>query len=281
MSILLFSVIIPTYHRNDLLAKCLDCIAPGVQSLEKNQYEVIVTDDGQNTTAEQMIHDRYPWVKWVAGASKGPATNRNNGASYAQGEWLVFTDDDCLPDAQWLEAYAGAIANDVYVYEGKTTCEAGLKSPLEHAPINLTGGYLWSCNMMIKSQLFQSLGGFNENFPYPHMEDVDFRERIQKSITSFQFISSAVVDHPPRKLPWGDKLAASQESTFMYWRKVENKKNIFLELIYVIMRFRLRSIISHSISLDTFKALLSLTIELVYVSINMHIWNKKYPLNSI
>jgi len=38
------SVIIPTCHRNDLLAKCLDCLAPGVQTLPPEQYKVIVTE---------------------------------------------------------------------------------------------------------------------------------------------------------------------------------------------------------------------------------------------
>lgn len=43
---MLFSVVIPTCRRNDLLAKCLDRLAPGQQTLSPDQYEVIVTDDG-------------------------------------------------------------------------------------------------------------------------------------------------------------------------------------------------------------------------------------------
>jgi glycosyltransferase involved in cell wall biosynthesis len=130
----LFSVIIPTYHRNDSLAKCLDCLKPGVQTLPVEQYEVIVTDDGFETTAEEMIKNHYPWAKWVAGKGKGPATNRNNGAKYAQGEWLVFTDDDCLPSEEWLSAFSSAIVSHIFVYEGKTTCKTGIHSPLEHSP---------------------------------------------------------------------------------------------------------------------------------------------------
>ncbi|URD49587.1 glycosyltransferase family 2 protein [Chroococcidiopsis sp. CCNUC1] len=117
----LFSIIIPTYQRNDLLAKCLHCLAPDIQTLPFEQYEVIVTDDGFQTTAQQMIREFYPWAKWVAGSRKGPAANRNNGAKYACGEWLVFTDDDCLPDSHWLEAYAQAkITQQSYlVFEGE------------------------------------------------------------------------------------------------------------------------------------------------------------------
>jgi glycosyltransferase involved in cell wall biosynthesis len=274
----IFSVIIPTYHRNDLLAKCLDCLAPGVQTLPAEQYEVIVTDDGYESTAQEMIQQNYPWAKWVAGFRKGPAANRNNGARYARGEWLAFTDDDCLPDPNWLLSFATAIVLDVQVYEGKTTCEAGIKSPLEHAPINLTGGCLWSCNMMIQTKLFQDLEGFNENFPHPHMEDIEFRKRIEQSANVFKFIEFAIVDHPPRRLPWGDKLATTQESIFMYWRKVEKQKNITLKLILIIIRTRLVAIFGYPISIDTFKALLSLIMELIYVAINIKVWNNKYPL---
>ncbi|MFM6609030.1 MAG: glycosyltransferase family 2 protein, partial [Dolichospermum sp.] len=62
----LFSVIIPTYHRNDLLAKCLDWLTHGVQTLPADKYEVIVSDDGYQSTAQEMIEQNYPWVKWVA-----------------------------------------------------------------------------------------------------------------------------------------------------------------------------------------------------------------------
>ena len=183
MNTIIFSVIIPTYHRNDLLAKCLDCLAPGVQTLGSEQYEVIVTDDGSNTTAEQMIRAEYPWVQWIPGPRKGPAANRNNGAKYAQGEWLVFTDDDCLPDPQWLAAYAEAIAANpsCLVFEGRVYVDRPRQTLAEKSPVNETGGYLWSCNFTIQNQTFRSLGGFEERFPYAAMEDVDFRFRLTKA----------------------------------------------------------------------------------------------------
>ena len=148
---MLFSVIIPTYHRNDLLAKCLDCLASNVQTLISDDHEVIVTDYGSLTTAEEMINHHYSWVKWVAGSHNSPAANRNNGARYAQGEWLVFTDDDCLPDPQWLEAYTKNMTNGMnyLVLEGRTYVDRPRKSLAETSPVNETGGYLWSCNTKV------------------------------------------------------------------------------------------------------------------------------------
>ena len=52
-----FSVVIPTCHRNDLLARCLDRLAPGAQTLPAARYEVIVSDDGSVTTAEVLLRE--------------------------------------------------------------------------------------------------------------------------------------------------------------------------------------------------------------------------------
>ncbi len=213
-----FSVVIPTYHRNDLLAKCLDRLAPNVQTLAADQYEVIVSDDGHESTAEDMIQQNYPWAKWVAGSRKGPAANRNNGAKYSQGEWIAFTDDDCLPDVQWLAAYDEAIANNKHylVFEGRTYVDRPRKSLAETSPINESGGYLWSCNFSIQRHLFESLGGFDERFPYAAMEDVDLRLRLAKSGHKFQFTKPASVCHPWRDRGGWKKLKQHQRSTLIY-----------------------------------------------------------------
>lgn len=214
----LFSVIIPTYHRNDLLAKCLDCLAPGIQTLPAKQYEVIVTDDGFKTTAEEMIREHYPWAKWVAGPRRGPAANRNNGSKYAQLGWLAFTDDDCLPDPQWIEAYAKVIVDEpsYLVFEGRTYVDRPKQSLAEAAPINESGGHLWSCNFAIQKQLFESLTGFDERFPYAAMEDVDLKLRLSKIGHKSSFVEAASVCHPWRTIGGWKQIKQHQESTFIY-----------------------------------------------------------------
>lgn len=214
----LFSVIVPTYQRNDLLAKCLECLAPGIQTLPAQQYEVIVTDDGSKTTAQEMIRKHYPWVKWVAGPRKGPAANRNNGAKYAQGEWLAFTDDDCLPDPEWIEAYAKAIVAEPFcsIFEGRTYVDRPKQTFAETSPVNELGGCLWSCNIAIQKQLFESLTGFDERFPYAAMEDVDLKLRLRKIGQKFSFVKAASVCHPWRLKGGWKQLKQHHESTFIY-----------------------------------------------------------------
>ncbi|HEY9300370.1 MAG TPA: glycosyltransferase [Phormidium sp.] len=215
---LLFSVIVPTYHRNELLAKCLDCLAPDVQTLTSDRYEVIITDDGSRTTAKSIIQEQYPWAKWFSGPQRGPAANRNNGARHAQGEWLVFTDDDCLPNTKWLEAYAEAVASqpDCFVFEGRTYVDHPRKSLAEKSPVNETGGYLWSCNFAVKKKLFVSLRGFDERFRYAAMEDVELRLRLTQSENYFLFVKGASVCHPWRESRGWQELKRHQQSVLIY-----------------------------------------------------------------
>jgi GT2 family glycosyltransferase len=244
---LIFSVVIPTYHRNDLLAKCLDCLAPSVQSLSVDQYEVIVTDDGSQTTAEELIQ-QYSWAHWVSGPHKGPAANRNNGARYAHGEWLVFTDDDCLPDTHWLEAYLNAIVASsatCFVFEGRTYVDRPQRSLAEKSPVNETGGYLWSCNLMIQKNLFFSLNGFDERFPYAAMEDVDFRLRLTQAGHKSLFSKESSVCHPWRVSRGWKELKRHQESTFIYL-SIHPEEKLKINSIYYL-RCTLRSFLKFTI----------------------------------
>jgi GT2 family glycosyltransferase len=197
MNQFLISVIIPTYHRNDLLAKCLDLLAPGVQTFPADKYQVIVSDDGYKTTAEEMIREHYPWVKWVAGPSKGPASNRNNGAKYAQGEWLAFIDDDCLPNPNWLSGYAEAFTGESLALEGAIHPLGDYNQDLSECPVNLTGGCFWSANIAVKRSLFEEIGGFDSNYSLALGEDVDLQKRLS-ALTKISFVPNARVDHPVR-----------------------------------------------------------------------------------
>lgn len=276
----LISVVIPTCHRNDLLAKCLDRLAPGVQTLPPQQYEVIVTDDGSRSTAQQMVKESYPWAQWTEGPRRGPAANRNHGATLAKGEWLAFTDDDCLPTSGWLEAFAQATKLDkegALIYEGRTTCEAGISSPLYEAPINLEGGLLWSCNFMIIKPVFDRLNGFDENFAMPSMEDTDFRERLQAGNLPLNFVAMATVDHPPRRKPSGKHLGKKYEANVQYWYKTGHSSSFFMSFLKHIKHrlYFTNQFVSHK---EYLPALCDLLVETVYVLTHLLFWERKMKM---
>ena len=196
-----FSVIIPTCHRNDLLAQCLEKLAPGKQMLQSSDYEVIVTDDGEYSTSREMIARNFDWARWTQGPGKGPAANRNKGSKLANGKFLVFTDDDCLPDPQWLISFKEATYKypEINIFEGKTYAPSAQKSFNQSAPINLQGNKLFSCNLCVHKQTFEDLKGFDENFSFSY-EDTEFAHRLKLLKIEHVFVNNAGVCHPWRRL---------------------------------------------------------------------------------
>jgi GT2 family glycosyltransferase len=172
-----------------------------LQTLDAALYEVIVSDDG-SPTVEGLIAEKYPWAKWVAGPRRGPAANRNNGAEHATGEWYAFTDDDCIPSREWLYSFwiAANSRNRIDVLEGRTTTGGVVCNVFETAPTNEKGGCLWSCNFAIRSTRFRHLGGFDENYKFAHLEDVDLRQTLAEQGISPVFVTDAIVIHPPRHI---------------------------------------------------------------------------------
>jgi GT2 family glycosyltransferase len=200
----LISVIIPTCNRTDLLGKCLDCLKGPGTGLLSDKCEVIVTDDGMHASAESFLVRNYPWVRWLEGPHRGPAANRNNGARHAYGDWLVFVDDDCLPEASWLPTIVHTIQSKQYeVIEGKTISDEGEQDdPLKYYIENLSGGLYWSCNLAISTQAFKELGGFDEDFLEAGGEDMELAYRIGLRKVRAVFEPDAVVVHPARRSTW-------------------------------------------------------------------------------
>lgn len=260
---MILSVIIPTCNRVNLLTQCLDKLIPGIQTLTFEEYEVIVSDDSKDLNTKYKVEANYPWVRWYAGPRKGPAANRNNGAKYATGDWLVFLDDDCLPDKYLLETYKIAKFNfpEVSVFEGMIYVDRPQMRFDEVSPINLSGGHLWSCNFAIKSDVFFKINGFDEDFPFAAMEDVDIHYRLKKNKFPIQFLKSASVCHPWRPINGLSGKIKKEQSILIYLNKhpeevirinsVQQLKVVFnsiLKIAKYLFRFRGRGVFNYMIS---------------------------------
>ncbi len=219
---MLFSIVIPTCNRRELLAKCLERVMRGTQNLEAYDYEVIVTDDGMDESIASFCLEKFPDVVYTRGPLKGPAANRNHGASIAKGDWLVFTDDDCLPDAAWLRAYSKAIDQnpDCKAFEGAILPDdwSLLKKDMAECPVNDKGGCFWSANIMVEKELFWNIEGFDEQFKIAAQEDQDLKWRLNRK-TEINFIKNALVIHPVRFRKFQDlfKQIPIRTENFLYY----------------------------------------------------------------
>src|SRR5438045_2289438 len=102
-----FSIVIPTYQRRELVCEA-------VRALCRIKYEgtfeiIIVVDGSTDGTAGALARMEYPVrLRLIEDENGGLAQARNRGASEAQGEILLFLDDDMMCESSILEEHASS-----------------------------------------------------------------------------------------------------------------------------------------------------------------------------
>jgi len=214
------SVIVPTYKRPQLLVKCLEALDR--QVFCRDDYEVIVVSDGPDELTEAIVTDAgFKQLSYLATPQKkGPAAARNIGWLKARGVLVAFTDDDCIPDTNWLQTiwqeYKG---EELIAYTGKTVVPVS-QSPTDYERniANLEVAEFITANCACTKQALLKVGGFDERFSMAWREDSDLHFKFLKHNVPIKQIAAVIV-HPVRKAPWGISLK-------------EQKKGIFNALLY-------------------------------------------------
>ena len=93
----LFSVILPTFNRPDLLAEAVESVL--AQTVP--DFELLVVDDGSDQSVSLPNDERIRLI--TLGRNNGPAVARNAALRIARGRYLTFLDDDDLFTADRLE----------------------------------------------------------------------------------------------------------------------------------------------------------------------------------
>ena len=107
------SVVIPAFNAETTIADTVRAVM--AQPLPRETFECIVVDDGsQDRTAE--IAERAGALVVRLPGNQGPSAARNAGIERAQGEWIAFTDADCVPSRRWLTAFLAALASEALDY---------------------------------------------------------------------------------------------------------------------------------------------------------------------
>ncbi|MBI4210221.1 MAG: glycosyltransferase family 2 protein [Candidatus Diapherotrites archaeon] len=194
------SVVVPAYNRPELLERAI--LALSRQSVPQNSYEIIVVC-GKSAGAMRACRHGLASVKnlsCLAVGSESPAAKRNTGIRAAKGSVVAFTDDDCVPDRQWLAEILRAFASNPHTagVEGLTYTE-GETALYHNAPVNLEGGLFPTCNIAYTKELLDGLGGFDESYHF-YREDSDLAFRAV-SHGNIVFSGKAKVLHPQRRVP--------------------------------------------------------------------------------
>ena len=173
-----FSVVIPTYERHHQLETLISYLQKQIE----RDFEVIIVD--QSASRWPGAGNDYGFLcNYFHSPVKGVVRARNNGALLAQGSVIAFTDDDCVPDVHWLvNARKYFQDKNVVGIEGMIVSDH-MGDP-DWRPVTNVGfegiGFM-TANLMVRSGVFQQLGGFDLQFDRPHFrEDTDLGWRLQE-----------------------------------------------------------------------------------------------------
>jgi N-acetylglucosaminyl-diphospho-decaprenol L-rhamnosyltransferase len=207
------SVIIVAYNSGPTLGRCLAAL----KAQTFTDFETLLVDNGGDQAAQEAAA-ADPSIRLLSpGENLGFAAANNLAAGQATGRWLVLLNPDAYADPDWLEQLMDAAARRP-AYRALTSRQLmdedpsrldGLGDVMFAAGIPYRGGYdqpdpgdtaegevFSPCGaaMMVDSELFLGLGGFDESF-FCYCEDVDLGFRLQLAGEGVLLVPSAVVRH--------------------------------------------------------------------------------------
>jgi GT2 family glycosyltransferase len=215
------SVVVPTCGRADLLDRCLAALT--VQTVRSSDMEIVVVDDAALEATQAAIaswSDRMAArgldVIYVANhGPHGPAAARNRGWRVARSAIIAFTDDDTVPDRDWLRNGLLAFGNDVDALWGRITMPLpDQPTDYERDASHLATAEFVTANCFCRKTMLDALGGFDERFRLAWREDSDFHFRLLAMGARIRHVPQAVVVHPVRPARWGVSISQQKKIQF-------------------------------------------------------------------
>ena len=226
----MFSLAIATCDRPESLARTLTRVAESLASAGAS-CPVIVADNGGNAPAADVVARFREATGIVAHCIACPPRNKckalNMAVAAADTEWMAFTDDDTLPDVNWLAAavsYARSCGCRVF---GGRVVPGEPDGPLpgwfardargewpghgvfvRYAPRPESGILAgnarvpFGANVFVRRDVFEDHGGYDEALwvlcgrAALGVDDGEFGARLQKRGEPIGYCQEAMVTHP-------------------------------------------------------------------------------------
>jgi glycosyltransferase involved in cell wall biosynthesis len=189
-----------TYNRAPLLDRVLDACFE--QTIDALAYEVVVVNDGSTDDTASVIARAAERATCrfsvIHQANSGLARGRNVGIAGAQGERIIFIDDDVLPLPNFVEEHlrSHALRPAAIVRGGAINAEDfdDLPPPVWTLK-DYSGNFFWTTNVSVPLRTIRDVGGFNENFTEYGWEDIDVGLRLRFAGVKAVFNPRALVYH--------------------------------------------------------------------------------------
>ena len=193
-------------------------------------FEVIIVDDLSNDRTQSIIekfNDKrikyFRNKKWL-----GISKNRNLGMKYAKGQFVFFTDGDCVVSKNWIAEGLRFLKNpDCAGVEGKIYYVSKNYRPTfsDHTYESKPGGFMTG-NIAYKRSIVENIGGFDERYSYH--EDKDLALRI---------LQIGKIEFNPAMIVFVQKQTLTPEDLVKQAQIIKNK-------VYLFKRFRDKDVAS-------------------------------------
>jgi len=184
------TVVIPTYNRLPILAKCLEALE-SQQLSDDNSYEVVVVDDGSTDGTLEWFRahkKELSHVRWLSQRHQGPAAARNLGVLASRGDIIVFIDSDLVVTEHFLQAHAVALVegekqlgSGIFTY-GRVinTCNFANPTAEPYKITDFSAAYFATGNVAIAKSWLEKAGLFDTCFQLYGWEDLELGVRLKQ-----------------------------------------------------------------------------------------------------
>jgi GT2 family glycosyltransferase len=219
------SIIVPVRNGASFLRRTL----PALLAVLEPGDEVIVSDDGSTDGSADVARGHGARVVSHAPAT-GPAGARNRGAEKAGGEVFVFLDADVrvhpdtlarLKDVLKDPEVAGAFGSYDATPEARSwiSLYKNLAHHFVHQRSAREASTFWAGCGAIRSQAFRHVGGFDESYRRPSIEDVELGYRLRAAGCRLRLVPEAQVTHL-KEWSWSSWLRADIFDRAVPWSRL-------------------------------------------------------------
>ena len=209
------SIIIPVYNKMEYTVACLRSLAEHAQA---TPFEVIVVDDGStDATPERLV--QIAGIRTLRNARNlGFIGSCNAGAQQAQGEFVVFLNNDTIVTAGWLQALmrclleepdAGLVGAQLVYPDGRLQEAGGIvfadgsgwnygrfDDPNDpRYSFRREADYCSGAAILLRRDLFRELGGFDARYAPAYYEDTDLAFAVRAAGKKVLYEPRSVVVH--------------------------------------------------------------------------------------
>lgn len=196
-------VIVPVHNGQRTIQRCLSALLRSHCHVDR----MIVVDDASSDDSGKLARDMGVEVIQTSDRPLGPAHARNLAARQINTDILVFVDSDVEVDADAIGQLIEPLHTDHRIvatfgsYDDHPDCRrvaalyANLRHHCTHQASTSEAETFWAGLGAIRRNTFLAMGGFDESFTIPSIEDVELGVRLRQAGHQLRTIPSAQGKH--------------------------------------------------------------------------------------